>query len=209
MLHCIIVLCCIDLVWHCELFSHLMFFLKFCVRLYCYEVVISCSNQSSLDLTIGFLSSATPAYLSRYTMCRSFDHLALAFLCWLNLSGEPTFPYLVSAPAVWNSLPEALLWSPSLTLFKSGLKTRERVSPGFALPRQQWSLLNRFCTGQGHRGACKKKWKLSDSDQCSRGETQTMSHIVESCPQTRLHGGLSKLHSADDDAIAWLTSCGS
>ena len=43
------------------------------------------------------------------------------------------------------------------------------------------------------------------SDQCSWGETQTMSHIVESCPQTRLHGGLSKLHSADDDAVAcWL-----
>ena len=53
------------------------------------------------------------------------------------------------------------------------------------------------------------KWKLSDSDQCSCGETQTMSHIVESCPQTRLHGGLSKLYSADDDAIAWLTSYGS
>ena len=36
-----------------------------------------------------------------------------------------------------------------------------------------------------------------------------MSHIVESYPQTRLHGGLSKLHSADDDAVAWLTSYGS
>jgi len=80
--------------------------------------------------------------------------------------------------------------------------------PGFALPRQQSSLLNRFRTGQGQCGACKKKWKLSDSDQRSCGETQTMSHIVESCPQTRLHGGLSKLHSADDDAVAWLTSYG-
>ena len=57
--------------------------------------------------------------------------------------------------------------------------------------------------------ACKKKWKLSDSDQCSCSETQTMSHTVESCPQTRLHIGLSKLHSADDDAVAWLTSHGS
>ena len=81
--------------------------------------------------------------------------------------------------------------------------------PGFALPRQQWSLPNRFHTGQGHCGACKKKWKLSDSDQCSCGETQTMTHTVESCPQTRLHGGLSKLHSADDDAVAWLTRYGS
>ena len=32
--------------------------------------------------------------------------------------------------------------------------------PGFALPRQQWFLLNRFRTGQGHCSACKKKWKL-------------------------------------------------
>ena len=81
--------------------------------------------------------------------------------------------------------------------------------PGFALPRQQWSLLNRFRTGQGHCGACKKRWQLTDSDLCSFGETQTMSHIVESCPLTRLHGGLSKLHSADNDAVALLTSYGS
>ena len=29
--------------------------------------------------------------------------------------------------------------------------------PGFDLPRQQWSLQNRFCTEQGHCGACRKK----------------------------------------------------
>jgi len=81
--------------------------------------------------------------------------------------------------------------------------------PDFALPRQHWSLLNRFHTRQGHCGACRKKWKLTDCDQCSCGETQTMSHIVECCPLTRLHGGLSKLHSADSDAVAWLTSYGS
>ena len=80
---------------------------------------------------------------------------------------------------------------------------------GFALPRQHWSLLNRFRTGKGHCGACRKKWKLIDSDQWSGGETQTTSHIVKSCPLTRLHGGLSKLHSADDDAVTWLTSYGS
>jgi len=33
-----------------------------------------------------------------------------------------------------------------------------------------------------------------------------MSHIVESCPQTKLNGGLSRLHSADEDAVSWLTS---
>ena len=43
----------------------------------------------------------------------------------------------------------------------------------------------------------------------SCGETQTMSHIVESCPLTKLNGGLSQLHSADDAAIAGLTKYGS
>ena len=38
------------------------------------------------------------------------------------------------------------------------------------------------------------------------GETQTMSHIVESCPLTKLNGGLYRLHSADEDAVSWLTN---
>jgi len=29
-----------------------------------------------------------------------------------------------------------------------------------------------------------------------------MSHIVESCPLTKLNGGLSRLHSADEDAVS-------
>jgi len=80
--------------------------------------------------------------------------------------------------------------------------------PGFDLPRQQWSLLNRFRMEQGHCGACRRKWRLSDTDLCPCGETQTMSHIVESCPLTKLNGGLSRLHSADEDAVSWLTSYG-
>ena len=78
--------------------------------------------------------------------------------------------------------------------------------PGFDLPRQQWSLLNRFRTEQGHCGACRRKWRLTDTDLCPCGETQTMSDIVESCPLTKLNGGLSRLHSADEDAVSWLTT---
>ena len=80
--------------------------------------------------------------------------------------------------------------------------------PGFDLPRQQWSLLNRFRMEQGHCGACRRKWRLTDTDLCPCGETQTMSHIVESCPLTKLNGGLSRLHSADEDAVSWLTNYG-
>ena len=81
--------------------------------------------------------------------------------------------------------------------------------PGFDLSRQQWSLLNRFRTEQGHCGACRRKWRLTDTDLCPCDETQTMFHIVESCPLTKLNGGLSRLHSADEDAVSWLTSYGS
>jgi len=79
---------------------------------------------------------------------------------------------------------------------------------GFDLPRQQWSLLNRFRMEQGHCGACRRKWRLTDTDLCPCGEIQTMSHIVESCPLTKLNGGLSRLHSVDEDAVSWVTSYG-
>ena len=58
---------------------------------------------------------------------------------------------------------------------------------GFDPPRQQWSLLNRFCTEQGHCGACRRKWRLTDTDLCPCGETQTMSHIVESLGTNLIH----------------------
>jgi len=46
------------------------------------------------------------------------------------------------------------------------------------LPRQQWSL-NHFRTEQGHCGACRRKWRLTDTDLCPCGETQMMSRIGE------------------------------
>jgi len=55
--------------------------------------------------------------------------------------------------------------------------------------------------------SCFKK-RLTDTDPCPCGETQTTSHIVESCPLTKLNGRLSRLHSADEGAVLWLTSYG-
>ena len=76
--------------------------------------------------------------------------------------------------------------------------------PSFDLPRQQWSLLNRYCREQRHCCACKKKWRLTDTYLCPCGETQTMSHIVESC-LIKLNNSLSRLHSAAEDTVSWLT----
>jgi len=73
--------------------------------------------------------------------------------------------------------------------------------PGFDLPRQQWSLLNRSRAAQSHCGACKKKWNQAVTDLCPCGEKQTMFHIVHSCPLSKINGSLSQLHSADDKAL--------
>jgi len=78
--------------------------------------------------------------------------------------------------------------------------------PGFHRSWQQWSLLKRFRTEQGHCSAWIRKWRLTDTDLCPWGKIQTMSHMVESCPLTKLNGGLSRLHSADEDTVSWLTN---
>jgi len=110
-------------------------------------------------------------------------------------AGQQSFA--VNGPVTWNHLPLALVDDPTIR------------QPGFDLPRQQWCLLNRFRTEQGHCSAWRRKWRLTDNDLSPCGETQTMSHIVESCLLTKLNGGLSQLHSADEDAVSWLTSYGS
>jgi len=79
---------------------------------------------------------------------------------------------------------------------------------GFDLPRQQWSLLNRFHTEQGHCCACRRKCDL-----------QTLICVLVARPRQcltlsnpvpiKLNGGLSRLHSVDEDAVSWLTSYGS
>jgi len=49
-----------------------------------------------------------------------------------------------------------------------------------------------------------KRWGQASSDLCECGETQTMSHLVDACPLTRLEGGLQALHEAGEAAVEWL-----
>jgi len=46
------------------------------------------------------------------------------------------------------------------------------------------------------------KWGLAPSPLCECRDQQTMEHIVDSCPITKLDGGLLSLHEADDEALA-------
>ena len=98
----------------------------------------------------------------------------------------------------------------SVTVVNSTLVVDPTIRlPGFDLYRCQWSLLNRFRTGQGHCNACHKKWGFTDNELCECGEIQTMSHIVNFCPLTKFDGGLLHLHEADEAAVDWLTTYGS
>ena len=69
--------------------------------------------------------------------------------------------------------------------------------PGFDLPRHTWSLMNRFWTGQGPCRANLHKWGVDRSPSCDCGQRQTMSHIVDTCPLTKLELGLNLLHEAE------------
>jgi len=71
------------------------------------------------------------------------------------------------------------------------------IKPGFTLPRQQWPRVD--STASVHCGARRKTWHLTDC-----GETQMMSHVIESCPLTKINSGLSQLHSADDADQLWV-----
>jgi len=70
----------------------------------------------------------------------------------------------------------------------------------------QWSPTNRLQTGQGPCHANLHKRGLAQSPSCDYGQRQTMNHIVDTCPLTKLEGGLNLLHEANDDAVIWLES---
>jgi len=58
--------------------------------------------------------------------------------------------------------------------------------PGFDLPHHTWSLMNLFWTGQGPCRANLHKWGLAQSPSCDCDQQQTMNHIVDTCPLTKV-----------------------
>jgi len=94
----------------------------------------------------------------------------------------------------------------STTSRPTSCATNRLRQPGFHLPRHTWSLVNRFRTGQGPCRANLHKWGLAQSPSCDCGQRQTMNHIVDTCPLTKLEGGLNRLHKADGEAVTWLES---
>ena len=66
------------------------------------------------------------------------------------------------------------------------------TATGFRPPSATVISAEPFSHGTGTLRCCRRKWRNTDTDLCLCGETQTMSHVVESCPLTKLNGGLSR-----------------
>jgi len=80
--------------------------------------------------------------------------------------------------------------------------------PGFNFPRQQWFLLNRFCTEQTLRCLQKEMATYRHWSVSLWQDPDDVPHCWILSP-TKLNGSLFRLHSADEDAVSWLTSYGS
>jgi len=80
-----------------------------------------------------------------------------------------------------------------VTLLSNSLASTYHTIPGHC-----------FHTGQGPCRANMHKWGLASYPLCDCREQLTMAHIDDSCPITKLDGGLLSLHEAEDDAISWL-----
>lgn len=76
--------------------------------------------------------------------------------------------------------------------------------PSIHFPRRQWATLNRFRTSQGPCLASLHRLGSSSSLLCVCGGEQTMEYIIEASSLQRLNGGLVTLHTADQEATAWL-----
>ena len=50
----------------------------------------------------------------------------------------------------------------------------------------------------------KSGWQSHRAPNCSSSEPQTMSHIVDSCLQTKFVGALTIIYDAEEDAVNWL-----
>ena len=77
--------------------------------------------------------------------------------------------------------------------------------PGQHLPRKEWTTLNRLRTGVGRFGAAMHKWGLTDSAHCECGDpSQTVEHVMTSCPIYRPPNGDRGLTDLDNDTLDWL-----
>ena len=79
--------------------------------------------------------------------------------------------------------------------------------PGFkTMQRKYWVTTNRLRTRHARTAYTLHKWNIRESPICQRcgGGPETTEHIVLQCPLTKLEGGFSTVHEADDKLVSWI-----
>jgi len=77
-------------------------------------------------------------------------------------------------------------WAASDVVNRSLIMDPSIAPPGFNLCRRLWSMLNHFRTGQDQCAANLGRWYQASNPSCSSGApSQTVSHIVNDCPDTK------------------------
>ena len=185
------------------------------VQLNCSMRVISGTIKSTPVEWLPVLSNIAPPHIRRdahtarlLARINGLTKLPIAAV----LSNPPT-KRLPSRHPVWEVSPDANFstddrrreeWSAAQVQNSHLVADPTHRLPGFNLPRNQWSLLNRFRTGHGICGASRFRWGMRDNPFCTCGHEQTMSHIVDDCVLTRFEGGLVALNEAKDSVRLWL-----
>jgi len=152
-------------------------------------------HSSSLPLLPVFISIQPPA-LCRNAVTNKLVEKIIAHDNWpIHSDINPPRSCLPSRKPLWQDLV-------SLDISRSEWKESCRSAQVVNFPQSD----NRF----GLRrvtDVCKKLWNQAATDLCPCGEKRCLTLLTR--PLTKLNGGLSQLHFADDEAIAWLTSYGS
>jgi len=118
-------------------------------------------------LVLTHMSNAKGGYVSLLQAVMAIFAVGLQlrslFSLWMCDILNPAFLRLTSRKLLWLDLQPADIksrWThnwKSAQVVNSHLRNPTIWQPGFDLPRQQWSLLNRFRTEQGHCGACRRE----------------------------------------------------
>jgi len=178
--------------------------------------ILSGTLQSTLILWLPVLSHIPPPHLWREDEISKLLNKA-EFCDHLPLSSDVTdHPTLIG---FWRINPDADTTAPvssrwrevwqSVTVINSSLVNDSTVrAPSFHLLRRQWSLVNRFRTGQGHCGTCRKNgvWQTM---KCLSAATSRQCHtslIPVRWPNSTVVYNV--YNPADKAAVDWLTSYG-
>ena len=82
-------------------------------------------------------------------------------------------------------------------------KREEALGSSLYFHGKCWTTLNRVNTGVG-RTASFLKVGAQNSDLCTCGETQTMSHIINNCQDMKSPNGKHGIKNVDRETIEWL-----